>query len=184
MEQDLSLHPHCVECGVALPGSHIHRKYCSARCKGRHRKKHGPPNGVAFHNCRECGAQIPLAPGQGNKWICSDKCRRAATARSAREFHKRRPAQEAIYRARTKAKVPPDGALLRFYRWNPNAPRGCECCGEARVVEVAHKPEHARLGQRRSRANCQWPDMVWVLCPTCHRLLDRMNYSPAELGLK
>jgi hypothetical protein len=29
----------------------------------------------------------------------------------------------------------------------------------------------------------RWPEKVWVLCPTCHRLLDRMNYSPSELGL-
>jgi len=25
--------------------------------------------------------------------------------------------------------------------------------------------------------------MVWVLCPTCHALLDRMHYPPEELGL-
>ena len=25
---------------------------------------------------------------------------------------------------------------------------------------------------------------TWVLCPTCHRLLDRMNYTLEELGLK
>jgi hypothetical protein len=32
-------------------------------------------------------------------------------------------------------------------------------------------------------ANMQWPEMVWVLCPTCHRLLDRMHYPPTDLGL-
>ena len=28
------------------------------------------------------------------------------------------------------------------------------------------------------------PNHVWVLCPTCHALLDRMHYLPSDLGLR
>lgn len=174
----------CVHCGVALPPSHSHRKYCSAKCKAAYRKTHGGGSRSDGHICRVCGKHFPIGPGQHNKWLCSDECRRASNAKSVREFHSRRPMMEAIYRQRTKEKLPPDSQNQRFYRLNPNAPRACEACGEARVTEIAHRPGHERLGQRRSAVNMVWPDKVWVLCPTCHRLLDRMNYSPEELGLK
>ena len=173
----------CVECKNEMPSGHSHKKYCSGKCKARYRKKHGGGKLSDGHSCRICGKWFALKIGQANKWLCSDKCRRAANAKSVREFHKRRPLMESIYRARTKERLPPDSANLRFYRLNPGAPRACEACGESRVTEVAHKPGHERIGQRRSCANLKWPLMTWVLCPTCHRLLDRMRYSPADLGL-
>ena len=166
-----------------MPGCHIHRKYCSSKCKGRHRKKHDSATPVKTHACRVCGTVFDIGPGQHNKWLCSNECRKASNAKSVREFHKRRPTQEAIYRERSKAKGFKDANSIRFYRWNPDAPRCCESCGESRVTEVAHKPNHNRLGEHRSRANCKWPEKVWVLCPTCHRLLDRIGYEPEQLGL-
>ena len=173
----------CVECGADMGAVHIHKKYCSGKCKARWRKKN--PNGrlADGHICRICSKWFPLGPRQANKWLCSDNCRRASNAKSVREFHKRQPLIEAIYRARTKAKKLPDGQNVRFYRLNPDAPRACESCGESRVTEIAHKPGYERLGARRSSKNLVWPLMTWVLCPTCHRLLDRMNYAPSELGL-
>lgn len=173
----------CVECGIEMLGSHIHKKYCSPKCKARWRKKH--PNGKMSdgHNCRICGVWFPLQKGQANKWLCSDKCRRASNAKSVRSFHERQPLVSAIYRARTKEKLPADSQNLRFYRLNPDAPHNCEACGESRVTEIAHRLGHERNGARRCADNMRWPEKVWVLCPTCHRLLDRMNYSPRELGL-
>jgi hypothetical protein len=179
----MSLQPHCVECGLELTGSHIHRMYCSRHCKTLWRKKHGPPKGVKSHVCRICGTEFSITSGQYNKWLCSAKCIRASNAKSIREFHTRRPAQQEIYYARTKAKLPPDSMNRRFYRVNPTAPRSCQSCGEDRVVEVAHKPGYERLGERRSVANMKWPELVWILCPTCHRLLDRMHYGLHDLGL-
>jgi len=84
---------------------------------------------------------------------------------------------------RSKEKQLPDSNLIRFKRWNPNAPDACESCGEDRVIEVAHKPGFERNGAWRKAANSKWPEMVWVLCPTCHSLLDRMHYPPGDLGL-
>lgn len=173
----------CLHCNAAMKAEHLSKKFCSARCKKRYNKSHGrkrDDGGV----CRQCGKLFPRGPGQNAKSICSPECRRARLAESVRTFHLRRPAMEAIYRSRTREKIGPDSSLRRFYLWNQNAPRSCESCGESRVLEVAHKPTSPRLGERRTKLNCKWPELVWVLCPTCHRLLDRMNYSPDELGLK
>ena len=176
---------HCEGCGVDIVKLSRNRRYCSDTCKRRHHRmvNKGREGPVLSHDCRMCGKTFPIGPGQGNKWLCSDECRRASNAKSAREFYKRQPEAEAIYRARTKAKRLPDGNLVRFRRWNHNAPTACESCGEDRVLDMAHKPGHNRFGAHRSRDNCQWPEHVWVLCPTCHALLDRMNYPPDELGL-
>lgn len=177
------VHP-CIQCGVEMIGSHSHRKFCSGRCKAAWWRAHPHSEKVSEHTCRQCGSSFSIGAGQNNKWLCSDECRRAAMAQSVREFHLRRPMAAKIHRAKSREKNAPDSMNVRFYRLNPAAPRCCESCGEARVTEIAHRPGHERLGQRRSSSNMKWPEMVWVLCPTCHRLLDRMNYTPAELGLK
>lgn len=172
----------CVECGSEMAGSHDHRKFCSGKCKARYRKK----NPVVFdgsHSCRMCGVSFPVLPGQNNKWLCSDECRKSSVAKCVRTFHERKPDRSSLYRQRTKEKQLPDSNLIRFRRHNPNAPMACESCGESRVLDVAHKPGSERNGQWRNSQNCKWPSMVWVLCPTCHALLDRMRYTPAELGL-
>lgn len=175
--------PECVQCGKNLAGSHAHRKYCSPRCKGRWRTAHpSPPRGLG-HRCRMCGTSIPIGPGQHNKWLCSDKCRRDSISKSVREFHLRQPSASETYHAKAKEKRLPDNNLVRFYRTNPDAPKACESCGERRVLDVAHRPECRRNGAWRSSKNCQWPLMVWVLCPTCHALVDRMHYPPVDLGL-
>jgi len=180
---DASLTRLCIECRGVFPPSHSHRKYCSSRCKRKWRLKNGPKEFVTHHACRICSTVFPLHKGQSNKWLCSPVCRRASVAKSVREFHKRRPYAEAVYRARTAEKRLPDSNLVRFYRNNPNAPKACESCNEHRVLDVAHKPKHRRLGAGRSQLNNKWPEMVWVLCPTCHALLDRMHYSPSDLRL-
>ncbi len=174
----------CVQCGNELPQSkNLVTKFCDWKCKNTwHKANYKGP--VSEHQCRICGVMFPIGKGQNNKWTCSDACRRARVAKSVREFHLRRPQMEAIYRARTKEKQLPDSNMIRFYRNYPEAPRKCESCAEDRVLEIAHRPGHERFGQGRTIANQKWPDKVWVLCPTCHRLLDRMGYTPHELGLK
>jgi hypothetical protein len=61
-------------------------------------------------------------------------------------------------------------------------PTACESCGEARILEIAHKPEFARNGAWALVSNTL-RHMFWVLCPTCHKLLDRGICTQAELGL-
>lgn len=174
----------CFECGTEFETTHYGSKWCSTKCKSRHRKKHGGGTLSAGHYCRMCGKHFSLFPGQGNKWLCSPECRKARNAQSVRTFHTRRPEMEAIYRKRTREKMLPDSQHYRFYKLNPDAPHACESCGEIRVLEIAHRPGFERIGERRSNKNLVWPEQTWVLCPTCHRLIDRMNYSPDELGLR
>jgi len=173
----------CLHCSAPVSAQRTTRKFCTRECGAAYRWKIAPKKSDEGHVCRACGKTFPIGPGQNQKWTCSDACRRARVAQITREFHLRNPEREALYRQRHKAKQLPDSNLHRFRRWNPNAPTACESCGETRVLDMAHKPGQERNGQWRSQANCRWPEMVWVLCPTCHALLDRMHYPPAELGL-
>ena len=174
----------CKQCGAEIrPSAPFHTEFCSSSCRKKYYRKNGSSLIDGGHFCRICGDWFPVGKGQNNKWLCSDKCRRESNAKSVRTFHQRRPEMEIIYRSRTKEKKLPDSNHVRFYQHNPTAPKKCESCGESRVLEIAHKPGFERLGERRTTYNCLWPNMVWVLCPTCHRLIDRMNYSPQELGL-
>lgn len=170
----------CHHCLADISNKALTAKWCSWQCK---KSARGNAEKVFSHQCRMCGSIFPIGKGQHNKWLCSDECRRASNAKSVRDFHKRRPYAEALFRARTKEKRLPEGNLVRFYRNNPEAPKCCQSCGEDRVLDVAHKPGYERFGEGRRVGNCIWPEMVWVLCPTCHALHDRMNYSPDELGL-
>jgi 5-methylcytosine-specific restriction endonuclease McrA len=63
-----------------------------------------------------------------------------------------------------------------------DAPKQCQSCGEDRVLDIAHKPDHKRNGSWRSKKNTSM-EKVWILCPTCHALIDRNNYDPFSLGL-
>jgi hypothetical protein len=76
-----------------------------------------------------------------------------------------------------------DTVLNRIRRRYPDVPTQCESCGENRILEVAHKPEHKRNGMWRIAATMK-RHMFWVLCPTCHKLLDRGIRTQQELGLK
>lgn len=173
----------CRQCHTTLDAKHLSKRYCSRSCKNRFYKENPALVNATEHVCRQCGKRFPIGPGQFNKWLCSAECRRAKNTQSVREFHNHRPLQEAIYRRRTREKIGPDSVLRCFYLWNPHATKSCESCGEVRVLDVAYKPSHARLGEPRKSSNCKWPYHVWVLCPTCHALIGRMNYPPIDLGL-
>ena len=173
----------CDHCGKEYEYKRHDSKYCSQSCGAAHRFSLQPKITEAGRQCIVCGKQFSLRRDQSQKKTCSDACRRARVSQIIREWHKRNPERESLYRQRTKEKQLPSTNLVRFYRHNPDAPKACECCGEQRVLDVAHKPGYERNGQWRNINNTQWPEQVWVLCPTCHALVDRMRYSPEELGL-
>lgn len=175
---------HCDRCGNEYGFQRADSKFCSQSCGAAFRWKDSPKATDKPRPCRVCGKMFQVRPEQNQKWTCSDACRRARNAQIVREWHKRNPERDALYRQRTKSKQCPDSNLSRFRRHNRNAPMACESCGESRVLDLAHKPGHERNGAWRSVRNSQWPEHVWVLCPTCHALLDRMHYPPADLGLK
>lgn len=179
---------HCTVCGVGFESQTPWHRYCGAACSA---KAHRARIGLAKHrprHCRQCGSQFFLTGrGGGNQAHCSTAC----SAKSAREsrygFYKKNPHKEAEYRAasreRAKASGTKDRSLTRLCKRCPGTPVACQSCGESRVVQIAHKPEHRRLGAWQSSKNTRWPETVWILCPTCHILLDQCGYTPAQLGL-
>jgi len=158
------------------------KKYCSQKCGAAYRWK-TRPNPITEHACRYCGKIFNIRPDQGQKWLCSDDCRRKHNSKNVREWRQRNPDKIKKHREKRKAKGILDGNIERFQKWNPEAPSICEACGESRIIEIAHKPSYERNGAWRSRSNSKWPEMVWVLCPTCHKLIDSLNYPPEKLGL-
>lgn len=173
----------CDHCGIEYSFRRSDSRFCSQKCGAAFRWAAAPKDTDKARSCRVCGKQFFATKDANQKRTCSDECRRARIAKITREWHQRNPEREAIYRHRTKEKQLPESNLRRFRMRNPDAPTACESCGESRVLDVAHKPGYERNGAWRSAKNCVWPQMVWLLCPTCHALLDRMRYRPEELGL-
>jgi hypothetical protein len=96
-------------------------------------------------------------------------------------FKRENPGVQRIYN-RTRGR---DTLEVRVRKKFPQLPKSCQAagCTEARVLELAHRPEFKRNGAWRSIALYQ-PHMIWVLCPTHHRLIDRGICAPAEFGLQ
>jgi len=173
---------HCVICGSQFEASTSWHKYCSIPCKSlRYRELNNPPT---QRYCRQCGVGFVLAAQEGNKQHCSVECSRKSARESRSKFWERNGTKKRkAYYKKSREKLGPDSNLKRFYARNPDSPKACESCGEYRVLDIAHKPGHERNGSWRSAKNTT-PEKVWILCPTCHALLDRMGYLPKELGLK
>jgi len=133
--------------------------------------------------CRQCGKYfIPPRDTGHNKQHCSLECSIKSARESRCKFYKRNPHKVKEYNKKFHDRVGTDNNLLRFYLRYPDAPKKCQSCGEDRVLDIAHKPEHKRNGAWRSKHNTTI-DKVWILCPTCHALLDRKGYTPQQLGL-
>jgi hypothetical protein len=179
---------HCVMCGNEFEAKTAWKRYCSRACeakkwritKGLNKLKDG-------RFCRQCGEKFfPSGRGGNNKQHCSPECSKKSARESRSKFWNKfgdkKKQKMSEYHLKSREKVGPDGNLKRFYKRYPDAPRECQSCGEKRVLDIAHKPEHRRNGSWRSVGNTT-TDKVWILCPTCHALLDRMRYLPSELGL-
>ena len=175
---------HCVLCGTSFLATRAWQKYCSKQCQTKNNNDLTPRTLKAGRFCKQCGTNFfpDFADGK-NRQHCSNECS-VKSARDSRSkfWEKHGKEKEIIYRQRTKEKIGKDSNLKRFRKRYPEIEIKCQSCGEQRVVDIAHKPEHKRNGEWRSAKNTT-PEKVWILCPTCHALLDRMNYSPSELGL-
>ena len=178
---------HCIVCGTRFEAKTAWHKYCSRPCSSKtYRVNHGLHKLADGRYCRQCGVHFQPAGRSGNnQQHCSIECSMKSARESRSKFWDRPDAkrQRSKYYKKSREKIGPDGNLLRFFKRHPSAPNICESCGEVRVLEIAHKPGFERNGAWRSAKNTKWPEMVWVLCPTCHKLLDRMGYTPNELGL-
>ncbi len=170
----------CLICGGAFKATRAWHKYCHRNCKERDaRKKVGLVRDIGRY-CKQCG--IRFIPTIGHTQHCSTECSKTSARQSRSKFFKNNPGIIKKYYEKTFKKHGHKGNLDRFYTKYPDAPKSCQSCGEDRVLDIAHKPEHKRNGQWRSASNCT-PEKVWILCPTCHALIDRKGYDPKELGL-
>lgn len=173
----------CSLCGARFHAIRPDKRYCSIRCQsraGRLRRNKQTDITRAGRDCRICGEHFEIVPPDSNRRYCSDKCARQAAKESRRAFHRKNPTIQTTYNSRRRFKD--SGVVARLRRKYPNLPTACQSCGEARIVELAHRPEHRRNGAWRKMENTK-PQMIWVLCPTCHNLLDRGICTQAELGL-
>ena len=176
---------YCKRCGGVFQAGRPWALFCSDSCARSHKRKDAYVSkfGSGIH-CKICGTWFcPMQKYGGNVQHCSDTCSRVSARNSRSQFWRRHGKPRAlIYRERSRQRIGPTGNLVRLRKRYPDLPKQCEACGEHRVLDVAHKPGHERNGAWRSKANCT-PDKIWILCPTCHALLDRMHYDPSELGL-
>lgn len=173
----------CERCDAPFVGYRSMQKYCSAACRNEaHAERHCI--GLPHHRlCRVCGKGfVAVGRGSNNRQHCGEMCA-AVSARLARAaFARRRPDREEAYREKQRAKGKRDTILGRLWRKYPWLPRACEACGETRVLDV-HRPGHERRGAWISmRVNT--PERIWILCPTCHALLDRLGYSVEQMGIR
>jgi hypothetical protein len=171
----------CATCDGPMTKYVRRQKYCSTKCANR-RRTIGPKDRV----CRNCStAFISAGGGEANKQHCSVECAQASARKSRLDFKRRRPEREPIYRERQRQKAGDrkDRTLHRLWRKYPSLPHQCEACDETRVLDVAHRPEHARNGAWQTMANST-PEKIWILCPTHHALLDRLGYTAEQLGIR
>jgi hypothetical protein len=172
---------HCLRSFTTYEGA---KRYCSESCyraaaNNRKRKKSTWIGTV--RQCRRCGADFTITESTGhNRSYCSPECSRLSMRRSREAFYGRNDGVQRVYNASRGR----DSLIVRLYKRYPDLPRECEAvgCGEGRVIEAAHKPEHRRNGAARSMARYD-RHMFWMLCPTHHELVDRGIVAPAELGL-
>lgn len=175
----------CVHCGDSFVANTAWAKYCSRACEGKqYRRRKGLISDIGRY-CKQCGKHFVPPYNENHKLHCSKDCAVKSARESRSRFWNKQPnvkEKKAEYYKKSREKIGPDGNLKRHFSRFPDAPKACQSCGERRVLDVAHKPGFERKGAWRSVKNTK-PEMVWILCPTCHALLDRMHYAPSDLGL-
>jgi hypothetical protein len=172
----------CTDCGDQFQAVRPDKRYCSSTCQaraGRRRRGEQTDATKAGADCQWCGQHFDITPPSTNQRHCSDECSREAARKQRREFYRKNPERRKVYNSRRPYR---DVRIARLRRRYDDIPTSCESCGEKRVLEVAHRPEYARKGAGRSVKNSQ-RHMFWILCPTCHKLLDYEICSQEELRL-
>jgi hypothetical protein len=150
-------------------------------CQERHRRKSlGLVRDIGRY-CKQCGTHF--IPDKAGTLHCSEECATKSARQSRAKFLKQNPNIYSKYYNTSKIKNGNDGNLVRLYKRYPDLPKKCESCGEDRVLDIAHKPKYKRKGAWRNVKNTT-PEKIWILCPTCHALIDRKGYDPQQLGLK
>jgi len=179
----------CRNCETDYEAHNKSSKYCTPACRTeyhiRHRQK--GPKGAWMREpitCA-CGAVFYRTVKHGpNQKYCSPDCSFKARGLDFQRFKERNQNAQQDYNTTRTKKQGSDTLFNRVMRKYPELPRACQArgCGESRVLELAHRPEFKRNGAWRT-IDKYAPHMIWILCPTCHRVLDLGVETPEVLGL-
>lgn len=183
----------CEICGNPYLAKFPHQKRCSPECRATAAINYSRNRDQSLtvdewkskkRHCKWCGIEFTLLDKSANhKEYCSGDCKKAGYSQKVKDFHVRNPGKQSEYNKTRVEKHGRDTLLTRLYLRHPNLPKSCESCGESRVIDLVHKPKSARNGAHRTLRQYQ-RHMFWILCPTCHALIDRGVCAPKELGLQ
>ena len=173
----------CKNCGTSFNQKRNWQLYCCDSCKIDFNNSlkivsENSENRKRF--CKRCGKEFYfLNKNKGNKQHCSNECSLLSAKISRSNYSKTEKGIVKKKEIQVKNKLSHTERLRKRF---PELPNKCQSCGEDRVLDVAHRPGFERNGAWRSLENCT-PEKIWILCPTCHALLDRKKYEPKTLGL-
>lgn len=179
----------CAHCESPFTTWNRSGRYCTPQCrtKASVARRSGEPSHWLnkLITCGICQKEfIRPATSSPIRKYCSAECSLAARSRSRQRFAAANPeAMQNYNRTRTK-RYGHDTLINRLRKVYPDLPSTCQAagCDEGRVLEISHRPEYKRNGAWRAVSNCQ-PHMIWLLCPTCHRVLDLGIETASQLGL-
>ena len=173
----------CRFCKKTFTSGNRAARYCSERCRTDNatanrdrRPNHWKNKPRKCRNCRKL-----FFPQSPNRRLCSFRCQVEGRRLNFEIFKKRHPGVQRLYN-RQRGR---DTLIIRLRKKFPDLPTRCEAkgCGESRVLDLAHKPKFKRNGAHRLLARYK-RHMFWILCPTCHRVVDRGIETPQQMGLK
>jgi len=183
----------CPVCDTKFTPDNRAQIYCSLPCRTRAQTNRdatatGKPHwSLTGKICKICGKHfMPGTKMSSNAKYCSDACRVEGIRTTQKRFKQLNPEAQSIYnRARDMTNGRKDTLQRRLYAKYPDLPRVCETpnCREARVLEAAHKPGFERKGADQVMKFYE-RHMFWMLCPTCHRVLDKGIETPEQMGLR
>lgn len=178
----------CPECENTFEFTNNAQVYCTLKCRNKNQNKRNNllPN---WKNtpvvCGVCAKEF-IRPENSSpiRKYCSDGCVLKARQRQTNRFKNMNPEAMKRYNQNRWAKYGSDTLTTRLYKKYPDLPKACEAtgCGEDRVIDIAHKPEHSRMRAHRVMKHYE-RHMFWILCPTHHAIIDRGVLKPLEIGL-
>ena len=182
---------HCGQCHIQFSTGNRAALYCTEACrtKAATKRRDRTNSGEWLRTkiaCGICGKEFFRTKATGpNKKYCSVECTTHARKRDYERFKILTPRAMKGYNQNRYQRHGRDTLITRLYKHYPDLPKICEAkdCNEARVLEAAHRPEFKRNGAWRTMDKYE-RHMFWMLCPTCHRVLDFGIETPVQLGLQ
>lgn len=179
----------CEHCQSGFNKWNRSQRYCSERCRtdaSTARRIRRPGHWLLVPvKCGICGTDFFRTPESSpNRKYCSPECAIRGRLRNHLRFRELHPNAMAAYNRTRVQSHGRDTLITRLRKRYPDLPTVCEVptCSESRVLDIAHKPKYKRNGSWRTLDKYK-RHMFWMLCPTCHRVLDLKIETPRQMGL-